>query len=234
MREISVEIGIFQASGREILNSRVGSPARLVSNMSFSSKRRRCSTKGCNPCDRNYENFSSHGVPEDKHLRATWLEAIGRTPSEKSVRVCSRHFAPDAFKPRSEWTERVSLKPGAIPTLFLPKRTAAGRSASPPSSSPEDTTPPLVIARCYSIMLCRRAHRGTLRPSAPLRAGSGPAVAAPWGPQGGRGQRSDPSSSTWDGPRVPARRPARPCGNEENRQCCHDAETMHSRLFVTQ
>lgn len=85
-------------------------------------------------------------------MRATWLEAIGRTPSEKSVRVCSRHFAPDAFKPRSEWTERVSLKPGAIPTLFLPKRTAAGRSASPPSSSPEDTTPPLVIARCYSIM----------------------------------------------------------------------------------
>ncbi|CAN7975326.1 unnamed protein product [Ixodes persulcatus] len=91
-------------------------PVKLV-------KRRRCAVSRCKPSDRDAKYISSHGVPEDKNLRASWLEAIGRSPSDKFFRVCSRHFAPDAFKPRTG--ARLQLKPGVIPTLFLPTATAA-------------------------------------------------------------------------------------------------------------
>uniref|UniRef100_A0A147BQP7 THAP-type domain-containing protein n=1 Tax=Ixodes ricinus TaxID=34613 RepID=A0A147BQP7_IXORI len=106
-------------------------PVKLV-------KRRRCAVSRCKPSDRDAKYISSHGVPEDKNLRASWLEAIGRSPSDKFFRVCSRHFAPDAFKPRTG--ARLQLKPGVIPTLFLPTATAAaplGKDVPGHSDTPE-------------------------------------------------------------------------------------------------
>uniref|UniRef100_A0A6B0VAY7 Putative purinergic receptor p2x n=1 Tax=Ixodes ricinus TaxID=34613 RepID=A0A6B0VAY7_IXORI len=106
--------------------------------MSVPVKRRRCSVSCCKPSDRDAECISSHGVPEDNNLRASWLEAIGCSSSDTFFRVCSRHFAPDAFKPRTG--ARLQLKPGVIPTLFLPTATAAaplGKDVPGHSDTPE-------------------------------------------------------------------------------------------------
>lgn len=95
--------------------------------MSVPVKRRRCSVSCCKPSDRDAECISSHAVPDN--LRATWLEAIGCSSSDTFFRVCSRHFAPDAFKTRTKVTGRLQLRRGAIPTLFLPTATAASAAS---------------------------------------------------------------------------------------------------------
>ncbi|KAM7293237.1 hypothetical protein ISCGN_026367 [Ixodes scapularis] len=75
----------------------------------------RCSAKRCPISDRDKESSSSHVAPKDDKLNAIWLEAIGRSCSDKHVQVCSRHFAPEAFEIRTPLTERPRLRRGAGP-----------------------------------------------------------------------------------------------------------------------
>ncbi|XP_040065975.1 uncharacterized protein LOC120839697 isoform X2 [Ixodes scapularis] len=98
--------------------------------MSAPANRRRCSVKGCKVSDRDSESFSSHVAPKDDKLKAIWLEAIGRSRSDKRVQVCSRHFAPEVFELSTAHTERPRLRHGAVPTLFLPGATAATAASS--------------------------------------------------------------------------------------------------------
>ncbi|KAM7306453.1 hypothetical protein ISCGN_010156 [Ixodes scapularis] len=80
--------------------------------------------------DRDSESSSSHVAPKDDKLKTIWLEAIGRSCSDKRVQVCSRRFAPEAFEIRTGLIERPQLRRGAVLTLFLPSATAASAASS--------------------------------------------------------------------------------------------------------
>ncbi|KAH9384416.1 hypothetical protein HPB48_026423 [Haemaphysalis longicornis] len=74
-----------------------------------------------------------HSLPKDPHLRAVWLERIGLSESAapRSVRVCGRHFPPEAYHYNLEFVQRsavgmkhLHLKKNTVPTLLLPKTRA--------------------------------------------------------------------------------------------------------------
>ncbi|XP_033109886.1 uncharacterized protein LOC117111121 [Anneissia japonica] len=88
----------------------------------------RCVAAGC---DSNHShNVSFHQFPKDEILRKKWNEAVSRTRlhfqgSAYSV-LCSKHFAPDDYEPRSVLAQSIGLsgrntmrlKKGAIPSIF--------------------------------------------------------------------------------------------------------------------
>ncbi|XP_070394765.1 uncharacterized protein [Dermacentor albipictus] len=104
-------------------------------------------TLGCTPCGKRrlalgetiqeqLAGSSKVEAPSPKHLRLpvheaqrlAWLQCIGRPATQKYARVCSRHFAPEDYihDPRVQHEMstvlRPLLRPGALPTLFVPNR----------------------------------------------------------------------------------------------------------------
>ncbi|XP_054922517.1 uncharacterized protein [Dermacentor andersoni] len=90
-------------------------------------KHSRCSVIGCKPSDR--PGPFLHRLPVHEAQRLAWLQCIGRPATQKYARVCSRHFAPEDYihDPRVQQEMRTVLRPllrpGALPTLFVPNRT---------------------------------------------------------------------------------------------------------------
>ena len=90
-----------------------------------------CSVVGCDykkwPKDGTYQSFP---IPTDPHLQNKWLTKLNRdktfNPDTKNASFCIRHFEKGAFlsdednkTTRGKLKKRKSLKPTAIPTLFL-------------------------------------------------------------------------------------------------------------------
>ncbi|XP_049268661.1 uncharacterized protein LOC119383891 isoform X2 [Rhipicephalus sanguineus] len=72
---------------------------------------------------------STHRVPDDAEMRQTWLRLMGwpATTTRARMFVCGRHFTPDDYTRNPDVMqssgfqfERIRLKKGAVPSLFLP------------------------------------------------------------------------------------------------------------------
>ena len=89
-----------------------------------------CVAFDCNIQAKNNENDPKvrlHNFPNDAAIRRAWIHAVGRTSLPKDPRLCSKHFEEHCFEESYLMEVRLigssnskkSLKPGAIPTLFL-------------------------------------------------------------------------------------------------------------------
>jgi len=100
-----------------------------------------CVASGCN-LRSNGDNRSDiiyHCFPSDEKRRRQWEIACGRKTFPKQPRLCSRHFAPDAFEAFSrhrlvkeliDASHRRRLKPNAVPTIFFHNESRPPRIAS--------------------------------------------------------------------------------------------------------
>ena len=80
-------------------------------------------------------NICLFKFPKDPSLRRQWEKQVQRTRAQWKVTdssyLCSEHFSPDAFHPDSGiaatfgMKKRETLKPGAVPTIFIRQSTAA-------------------------------------------------------------------------------------------------------------
>ncbi|XP_075533083.1 uncharacterized protein LOC142566144 [Dermacentor variabilis] len=121
------------------------------------SKHNRCSVIGCKPSDRPGPGPFRHRLPVHEAQRLAWLQCIGLPPTQKYARVCRRHFAPEDYihDPRVQQEMstvlRPVLRPGALPTLFVPNRVpvpAPWSSASKASQTYETRTCRRELLRC--------------------------------------------------------------------------------------
>ncbi|XP_040925299.1 uncharacterized protein LOC114849111 isoform X2 [Betta splendens] len=83
-----------------------------------------CCTNCCGPVERGL-GLTFHKFPlHNSSLLAQWLKAVGRANWHPRLRssVCSAHFTEDCFDRSGD---KVSIYPGAVPTLLLPRETAA-------------------------------------------------------------------------------------------------------------
>lgn len=81
------------------------------------------------------EKISFFRFPDDDALRKQWLHAIRRDVGphfviKEGTRVCSRHFKPEDLK--RSLNNKVSYKPGAVPSVFAWKRSSP-RKRPPPT-----------------------------------------------------------------------------------------------------
>ena len=81
------------------------------------------------------KKISFFRFPDDVNLRKQWLHAIRRDvgpnfSTKEGTRVCSRHFKPEDLK--RSLNHKVSLKPGAVPSIFAWKRSSP-RKRPPPT-----------------------------------------------------------------------------------------------------
>ncbi|KAH9367745.1 hypothetical protein HPB48_010332 [Haemaphysalis longicornis] len=90
-----------------------------------------------------------HSLPKDPHLRAVWLERIGLSESAapRSVRVCGRHFPPEAYHYNLEFVQR-----SAVGMKHLHLKRIPCRLCYFPKHGP---------ARCSSPRLVDEATQGT-------------------------------------------------------------------------
>jgi len=101
-----------------------------------------CAAFGCNFQSKGNKNsnVSVQCFPSEKKRRAEWEKACGRTQLPKDLRLCSRHFSPDAFesfcRPQllkeltGAGSSKQRLKPNAVPTMFSHKAPKCPRLAS--------------------------------------------------------------------------------------------------------
>ena len=88
------------------------------------------------------EKISFSRFPDDDALKKQWLHAIRRDIGphfsiNEGRRVCSRHFKPEDLK--RSLNNRVSYKPGSVPSIFAWKRSSP-RKRPPPTSRFTATT----------------------------------------------------------------------------------------------
>lgn len=91
-----------------------------------------CAVYGCKSSPaRPADGTSFHSFPKDKQLQKAWIVLCRRQDkiNVKNARICSVHFNPEDFKPNINdflashglnIKQRKMLKPGAVPSLFLP------------------------------------------------------------------------------------------------------------------
>ncbi|XP_077549571.1 uncharacterized protein LOC144162784 isoform X1 [Haemaphysalis longicornis] len=128
----------------------------------MSPPKRRCAVLGCKASE-GPDTQVLYSLPNDSERRQAWLLRIGLsvTDKRKSVYVCGRHFAAEAYQGSPElvksmgFASRVLLRPTAMPTLHLPPVPAPtmqrpSTSATPGITSPEPMpTPPACQCACH-------------------------------------------------------------------------------------
>jgi hypothetical protein len=68
-----------------------------------------------------HELFTFHRYPAEPVRKQKWVEVVNRLnwkPSTFSV-VCSKHFRPEDFEPKTEFGKKVRLKNTAVPSVGL-------------------------------------------------------------------------------------------------------------------
>ncbi|XP_065307978.1 uncharacterized protein [Dermacentor albipictus] len=121
-----------------------------------------CSVVGCKPSDR--PGRIRHRLPCDEALRLAWLQCIGLPPTKKFALVCGRHFAPEDYTldPRMQqemgFAFRPALRPGTIPTLFVPNRVPL---PAPCSSRPEPSQTGKTCRCSRAPLLCTASSQTT-------------------------------------------------------------------------
>lgn len=123
-----------------------------------------CSVIGCKPSDQ--RGRVRHRLPRDKAQRLAWRQCIGVPVTQKHVLVCDRHFKEEDYihDPRirhgMSTVLRPVLRPGTLPTLFLPSRPPSQNVPDPCCNTP-DTSQTCQTCRCRRAALSCTASTQT-------------------------------------------------------------------------
>ena len=91
----------------------------------------RCYVAGCDSIYGKKANVLLHVFPKDEELRRKWINLCARkgTITPATPKICSRHFDQAMYERNLKYellalpvpNQQKRLKPGALPTLYLPK-----------------------------------------------------------------------------------------------------------------
>ncbi|XP_077350605.1 zinc finger MYM-type protein 1-like [Festucalex cinctus] len=121
-----------------------------------------CVAKFCKVSTRNNPRRAHwHMFPKNAYLRRRWLDKCGRRRvRDKQARVCSEHFTHEDYENLMQFemghTERLRLKPDAVPSVFSKPRVGVGPDEDETSSGSKT---PAGINRLQPIMTARARRR---------------------------------------------------------------------------